>query len=70
MGIFDVDSKIIDILPLLKREVVIVADPFYNIASFSIDQHFPMKPGIPKTSIAQKPKQKIISPVLVASENE
>ena len=51
MAIFDSENQISDILPLLEREIAFVADPFYNIASYSIDTHFLMKPQLPKTSI-------------------
>lgn len=58
-----------DILPLYKREVVFVADPYLHIASYSIDKHFPMKPLLPKTSVSGNSEKtnQITEPVLVAS---
>lgn len=38
-------------LPLVKRDVLIVADPYYNVASYSIDKHFPLKTRVPKANL-------------------
>jgi hypothetical protein len=58
-------------LPLKTREIVIVADPYFNIASFSIDRHFLLKQKLPKTKIS-KGRQKensMRSPILVSTSN-
>lgn len=72
MAIFDADNEITDILPLNQREVVFVADHFYNIASYSIDKHFPMKLHLPKTSVTgtSENMENMLQPVMVASSNE
>jgi hypothetical protein len=54
--IFEDDSRIVAVLPLLKKEIVLVADPYYKIASYSIDEHFMMRPQIPSTTITNSPK--------------
>lgn len=71
-AIFDKEDSIAAILPLKKREIVIVADPYYNVASYSIDRHFLMKPRLPKTSLIRGVPKDIrpVNPVLISTSNE
>lgn len=48
-----------------------VGDPYFNIASFSIDRHFLLKQKLPKTNLFnQQNKQTLSNPALVATSNE
>lgn len=55
---------------------MIVCDPYYNIASFSIDRHFLLKPKLPRTNLFKKGSadstvsHSVVSPVLVSTSNE
>ena len=52
--------------------MVIVADPYYSVASYSIDEHYLMKPRVPKTRLTSSTGRNVrpLSPILVATENE
>lgn len=74
-AVFNNEDEIVNVLPLKTREIVIVADPFYNIASYSIDRHFLLKPKLPKTRLYKNNKGKesdypMINPVLLSTSNE
>lgn len=55
---------------------MIVSDPYYNIASYSIDRHFLLKPKLPKTNLYTAKSASSIgsaplaNPTMVATSNE
>jgi hypothetical protein len=74
---FGADDEITSLLPLKTRELVFVSDPFFNIASYSIDRHSLLKPKLPKTSLMKgnpselgRPMGQIINPHMVTTNNE
>ena len=48
---FDEDDEIVDMLILKRSEKVILADPFYNIVVYSVDEHKLLRLLSPKTSL-------------------
>jgi hypothetical protein len=67
---FSNDDSITAILPLKTRELIIVSDPYFNIASYSIDRHFLLKPKLPKTNIYPVEAVPLTHPAMVTTSNE
>jgi hypothetical protein len=72
---FGSDDEITSLLILKTRELVVVADPYFNVASYSIDRHFLLKPKLPKTTLLRsttggKVLGQLVSPQMVTTSNE